>query len=150
MPTSHAGVPALAAGQPKPGRSDSGNGPGSKRRASTPRCPTTASWSDGAGVSSAVGIGPTRSAPGAGAAMSGGAATTGARAGGGDAEGFASAIALAGGGGATGGTGGWARADALHPTAPTASVAIRASTRYVPLPTRQMVGCALGVAGSHE
>jgi hypothetical protein len=59
-----------------------------------------------------------------------GAAVTGDRAGGGGVGGLASAAALTGGGGggATGATGGWARADALHPTAPTASVAIRAST----------------------
>src|SRR4051812_42137789 len=119
-----------------------------------PKCPTTASWSDGDGVSSVVGMGPTRSAPGAGPALSDGAGATPIATGdrpGDTAPGeFASAATLTGAGGAIGAWGGCARADALHPTAPTASVAIRASTGYVPLPTRQMLGCAVGVAGSHE
>ena len=52
--------------------------------------------------------------------------------------------------GDTAGGGDCARADAAHPTAPTASITISLTrTAYVPLPTRQTLGCAVGVTDSH-
>ena len=74
--------------------------------------------------------------------MSGGAAGAGT-----DAAGvLTGAEAPAAGGGARG----CARADALHPTVPTASARIvGARTGQVPLPTRQTLGGTAGVTDSH-
>src|SRR5262245_17766084 len=88
--------------------------------------PRTASWSEAAGVSSAVGTGPTCSAAGGRSVADGGGGTGWLR---GSAGGAAVPAGLGApldcdGGGAVGGADVWATADAPHPTAPTASVAI--------------------------